>query len=188
MSECASRVKLFELYGAECSKLVETGAYKGDGIAAALKAGFEHVVSFEISDEWVRHCRKRFSEGTLHSDFGKHVEVRIVPVSSDSESFKAYVESLTEPTLFWLDAHKMNEPKSKHNYPLKSELSAVLEAIVGNGVKHVILMDDVRRFERYGTSVDEVSAKIHEACPDYSVCLDSCRAGYPSDVLCAFSK
>lgn len=175
---CTSQPELFEKYGKGLDTLIETGSYKGNGIASALKAGFSRIVSFEISEQWVDHCRHRFAKEI------KEGRVEIVQAPSDSDVFKIFANSLKKPALFWLDAHKMNEPKSEHNYPLVDEVTA----LAGTNLRHVFLMDDVRHFERYGTSVSEVASTMLNHCDRYVWDLDSCRTRFPKDVLCVYPE
>jgi hypothetical protein len=45
------------------STFVETGAYRGDGIAQYIQcAPFQQIHSIELSAQWTNYCRQRFSQ------------------------------------------------------------------------------------------------------------------------------
>lgn len=124
------------------SSFVETGCYKGDGIAAALEAGLRTVRSCDISTEHGRHCRERF-EG----------DGRVRIVEGESEAALAVIlrEELG-PALFWLDAHypalygREELENEQTRYPVPREL-AIIHRTRRGAAKDVILVDDLRVLE-----------------------------------------
>jgi hypothetical protein len=103
---------------------VETGCYEGAGIAAALAAGFEKVISIELDRRSASRASALFAEkpvSVLHGD-----TVKLLP---------AVLETLTEPATFWLDAHPVGWS------PVIGELNAMAISAIKN---HTILIDDRR--------------------------------------------
>ena len=149
--------------------LVETGTHHGDGIETALAAGFEFATSFEIDAVKVEAARRRFA---------KWSGVEIVHESSLGDRFAELAKG--ERKVFWLDAHKMGpQGRVPQDYPLTAELDAILRG----GVAHTVVMDDVRLFARYGTSVDAVVSALsvhHGGCVHEFATI---RDAYPDDVL-----
>ena len=47
--------KFFALYPNRI--FVETGSFNGDGIQAAIEAGFETIHSIELSEHYYNHCK-----------------------------------------------------------------------------------------------------------------------------------
>jgi hypothetical protein len=74
---------------------VETGTFKGDGVAWAIEQGFEKIYSVEVSKELFDAARERFKD---------HEHVTIV--HGDSPQFLSDLSSrVSGPAFFYLDAH-----------------------------------------------------------------------------------
>lgn len=121
------------------STFVETGCYRGDGIAAALEVGFERAFSCDISHEFVRQCRDRFQGDDSVTIF-----------ELESLAFlRQVLPSLSGPTLFWLDAHfphvygldQFESSIGKFPLPAEIALIATLKPDVG---WDVVVADDLR--------------------------------------------
>jgi hypothetical protein len=118
---------------------IETGCYQGDGIAAALAAGFPSVCSCDINPDCVRHCEARFGGSQSVSLFA-------------GDSLSALPEMLRacgEAPLVWLDAHfpayyGLEEPAGTR-FPVREELR--LLAKTPSFAHMVILIDDIRVIE-----------------------------------------
>ena len=134
---------------------VETGTFAGEMIDAVL-GRFDRIYSIELDDRWYARAVKRFagrSEVTLlHGDSA----TRLPEVLAE----------LTEPALFWLDAHYSGPLTARG--PLDSPIVQELEAIAGHPVRgHVILIDDIRDFTGAG------------GYPEASALLQHLRAQHP---------
>lgn len=134
---------------------VETGTFAGEMIDAVL-GRFDRIYSIELDDRWYANAVKRFagrSEVTLlHGDSA----TRLPEVLAE----------LTEPALFWLDAHYSGPLTARG--PLDSPIVQELEAIAGHPVRgHVILIDDIRDFTGAG------------GYPEASALLQHLRAQHP---------
>jgi len=140
---------------------VETGSYLGDGIQAALNAGFARIISIELSDKYFDICQKRFAH-----------EPRVTLVKGDSAMVLADIlRDIQEPITFWLDGHWSagDTAKGVHTIPLLQELSAIR----GHSVKnHTVLIDDMRCWKQFNpmhgfdeqdvmTALDRIGAHTH---------------------------
>jgi len=113
---------------------VETGTFQGN-MVEAVKRWFGEVYSIELSGELYARAARRFSGDAhvhiLHGDSGKLLA--------------ELVESLTRPTLFWLDGHYSGgrTARGDKDTPVSEELEAILRHPVPG---HVVLIDDARLF------------------------------------------
>lgn len=134
---------------------VETGTFAGDMIDA-VKRRFQRLVSIELDPAWHARAVERFrSDG--------HVSL----LEGDSGArLKEVLASLTEPALFWLDAHYSGPLTARGvvDSPITQELGAVRAHSVKG---HVVLIDDMRYFtgrDGYPT-VEELVAWIRAGDP-----------------------
>jgi len=112
--------------------LIETGTYHG-AMVSATKDVFSRIVSIELDKTLYERAKKKFSR------YG-HISI----LQGDSgEVLGNLLPSITEPCLFWLDAHYSGGPTAKGRIetPLLQELQHVLHHPVAG---HVILIDDAR--------------------------------------------
>jgi hypothetical protein len=135
---------------------VETGTFAGDMIDA-VKPRFERIVSIELDPGWHARAVQRFRSDSHVSLLQGDSGVRLQEV----------LASLTEPALFWLDAHYSGPVTARGlvDSPIAQELAA-LRAHPVKG--HVVLIDDMRDFtgrDGYPT-VAELVAWIRDADPD----------------------
>lgn len=87
--------KLFSKYKNNYSTFIETGTYLGDGVQAALNAGFSNVISIELAPTHYNICKNRFTTNT-------NVEI----LFGDSRLLLPNIlKTHNENILFWLDAH-----------------------------------------------------------------------------------
>lgn len=125
---------------------LETGTWKGDGVAYALRHGFEKIFSSEIIPEIAQKAKNRFSANP---------EVTIF----EGDSIHALEQLLPEihgNCVFWLDAHfpgaeeglsSYNEtPETNIRLPLQDEIATLLKQRAQ--YKDVILIDDLRIYEQ----------------------------------------
>ena len=156
---------------------VETGTYKGHGIAAALKSGFPKVYSIEVSPEFYHESVARFqseiNQGTVEIILG------------DSLSCLAKtINAIDSKITFWLDAHETLGYHGEKSCPLYEEL----EAIATHPLKdHTILVDYLRLLskEGWGISVikDDILDKIQKINSNYSFIYENGKI--ENDVLVA---
>lgn len=159
---------------------IETGTYHGEGIQAALQAGFKSIRSVELSDSLYHMCVEKFKN---------FPNVKLY-YGSSPEKLWEMIADVSGPITFWLDAHYSDSSTAKG-----SELSPILkelEIIDRHPVKtHTILVDDVRDM---GTvyfdfvTRDEVIKKIMAINPNYSITFENWMTGdriYYNDILVA---
>jgi len=113
---------------------IETGTNTGFGVLKALEAGFKHIISIDIEDEFVVNAKSRFNEELypqIKFDFWHGDSGVLMP---------QMISEIKTPATFWLDGH------SFHQIPLLKEL----EAIRNHHIKeHILLIDDVRMFNTH---------------------------------------
>ncbi len=141
---------------------IETGSFLGDGIQQALDAGFENVISIELSDKYFSISSNRFIHNT---------NVKIVK----GDSFKILPElliSINEPVTFWLDGHHScgDTALGEHWAPLIQELDVIKNHHIKN---HTIIIDDMRCWEEpnpvHGFYKDDIFLKLKEINTDYKL-------------------
>lgn len=114
---------------------VETGSYRGDGIAAAIEAGFKDIYSVDIDQANIDFCKSRFDQpgsippitySCMDSGESLHELLRLIGDKSQ--------------ITFWLDAHSQLFEGEEDNFPLLKEL----EQIGRHPIKtHTIIIDDI---------------------------------------------
>jgi hypothetical protein len=134
---------------------VETGTFAGDMIDAVSKH-FARIVSIELDPGWHARAVERFK-----SD--RHVSL----LQGDSGvRLREVLASLSEPALFWLDAHYSGPITARG--VVDSPIAQELAALRAHPVKgHVVLIDDMRDFtgrDGYPT-VDALVAWIRSGDP-----------------------
>ena len=141
---------------------IETGSFLGDGIQQALNAGFNKVISIELSDKYFEISKNRFANNP---------NVEIVK----GDSFKVLpdvLKDIDEPVTFWLDGHHScgDTALGDHWAPLMQELDVIKEHPIKT---HTILIDDMRCWELpnevHGFYKDDIFKKLSELNPDYQL-------------------
>ena len=159
---------------------IETGSYTGDGIQAALDAGFEPVYSIELSAQLFSYCCRRF----------EHNDKVLLSHGDSGEMLSRILEYIDEPVTFWLDSHYSEGATvmGKKETPLLEEL----EAISKHHIKtHTILIDDLRCWNKevHGFDARELVRIITAINPDYCFSqedgIDSKFNVYRNDILVA---
>jgi hypothetical protein len=135
--------------------LVETGTFAG-GMIDAVKDRFARIFSIELDPGWHARAVERFR-------LDPHVTLLL---GDSGVRLQEVLDSLTEPALFWLDAHYSGPVTARG--ALDSPIVRELESIRAHPVPgHVVLIDDMRDFtgrDGYPT-VDELVAWIRQADP-----------------------
>lgn len=162
---------------------VETGTYKGDGVQCAIEAGFQGIISTELSSALFNHCKNRKYE------FGNRKEKPMVALlcGTSVDNLPHMISDIKEPITFWLDAHYSEGCTAKGD-----EMSPILKelAIIGNHpIKtHTILIDDRRHFGTHHFGMikeNQIMDALKEINPDYHISKDTGHPDYPMDVLVA---
>lgn len=115
--------------------LVETGCYEGEALGFTKSIGFEHFYTCDINSFYVNKCKQAFPFANI--------------AHQESVSWmRELLPNLSEPTLFWLDAHYpmyygLTQETEITKFPLVEELRLVRE-LKKNYEKDVIICDDLR--------------------------------------------
>ncbi|MGA8572955.1 MAG: hypothetical protein WBQ36_06945 [Desulfobaccales bacterium] len=113
---------------------IETGTYIGDMIYGMRKT-FNNIYSMELNEKLYLKVLKK-----LH----RFPHIKIFHGDS-GELFPKILENITQPCLFWLDAHYSGGITSKGS--IETPIIKELTSIITHSVKtHCILIDDARCF------------------------------------------
>jgi hypothetical protein len=113
---------------------VETGSLCGDGILKAIEAGFENIISIELSEKHYNFCVDKFKNIPY---------VKLIKGDSGKILYDIII-NINEPITFWLDGHYSgdNTAKSDLSMPI---INYELEQISKHSIKnHTIIIDDLR--------------------------------------------
>lgn len=118
------------------STIVETGAYKGDGIHAYLGClPFQTIHSIELSPQWANHCRQRFSS------YSERVHIH----EGDSASVLPTIDLPKSPVLFYFDAHYSGGSTAGESIDNGCPVLRELEVVARRNIKDdIIFIDDMR--------------------------------------------
>ena len=145
-------------YADKYKTLVETGTFRGD-MVEACKNSFGRVISIELSEELHADAQRRFVDAS-------NVELLL---GDSSVVLPRVLDKLTEPALFWLDAHYSfaGDAKGDTITPALSEV----ETILSHELTHQILIDDARSFQTRDDypSVEEVAELASRIRPGTTV-------------------
>lgn len=118
------------------SVFVETGTFLGETTAWASK-NFSKVYTVEILERYIKGAKSSNCFGLGNIEFFHGESSKLIP---------EILSKITEPALFWLDAHwggDLHYKKPEEECPLMGEL----EAIRNHSITHSVLMiDDARLF------------------------------------------
>lgn len=140
---------------------IESGSHNGDGICLAIDAGFQNIISIELSDYYYNVCVEKF----------KHIN-NIKLYKGDSEDLLPnIIQDINEPITFWLDGHYSAGETAfgKHESPLIQELDIIKNHPIKN---HTIIIDDLRCWSiksRYGFDNEEILTIIKEINKEYVI-------------------
>jgi len=147
------------------SLYLETGFEYGHSAQAALDAGFEDVISIEMSTLYVLDGKKRF-----------HGRPVIIHLSDSVNGLRRVLPTVLEPATIYLDAH----PNTSS--PILDELAVIKEY----GIKdHTILVDDRRLMHGIWNNVveEQVHAALLAINPSYEILL--VEGHVPEDIIVA---
>ena len=156
--------------------LVETGTFEGDGVIAALQAGFKKVTSIEAYAPYFLKVKNAFSTKDK-------VDLWL---GDSSKILFDVIKDIDCKMTFWLDGHYDNTAHTDaKRYPILDEL----EQIKRHPIKgHTILIDDTRYFDKAGwdfVPLMEAEKLILSINNKYSIHYGTIRPRYPKDILIA---
>ena len=153
---------------------VETGTLFGDGVQAALDAGFTWAISIEISEKLAAKAKKRFES-----------DCRVKIIHGDAQHILGdTIHQILSPITFWLDGHYSGGETSQGEIP--DPIIDELLAIEKHPIKtHTIIIDDIRQYR--GESpirVEQLQAILFRINPFYRYRFED---GFvPNDILVAY--
>jgi len=152
---------------------IETGSHRGNGIQAALDAGFKCIYSVELNLFDYGWCACRFEK------FGTKVHI----YNTDSRQFlRDLLPQVTTRCTFWLDAHACGSGSGDvEDCPLIEELLLISLHEIKD---HTILIDDVRLFGGELPALDEVKMALARINPDFEISFVN-SSEYIGDILVA---
>jgi hypothetical protein len=120
---------------------VETGTHLGNGLQCALNTGHSKCYTIEIHEYLYRDARQRFHEqiGTGQVECFWGDSAKVLP---------GIVAELTEPALFWIDAHisgNYGDKIAEKNCPIYEELEAIAASAIRT---HTLMIDDLACFDK----------------------------------------
>lgn len=153
-------------YSLDC--FVETGTWRGDGVQAALDAGFERVYSVEQSPMLARAARERFRDCP---------SVGILTGNSPAVLRWLVPQLEGRRILWWLDAHLperyFDAQETAHRCPLVYELQHTAER--PGGRQDVFVADDLRLLKRGPYASGNFRGHLFPGLDDVVALLDSQR-------------
>lgn len=153
---------------------IETGTYKGDGIAYALQFGFKNLYSIELHYALFKESKERF----------KYYNQVHLYNGDSSLILSRILSKLTSPATFWLDGH-YSGTHTALGYK-KSPVIEELEQVKLHGIKeHIIMIDDLRYCDEgyYEFSRNQLIDKLLEINQKYKFTYLNSVA--PNDILIA---
>jgi len=158
---------------------IETGSYMGDGIEKAIEAGFENIISIEITPTYYELCKEKFKD---------YSNVEIV-FGDSTKVLEEILNKINEPITFWLDGHYTDKSTLFGDKwcPLLDELEIIKQHKIKN---HTILIDDLRcwredngYYSHYLFNNEDIKNKVLEINPNYNLSFED---GFiPNDILVA---
>ena len=151
--------KLVQQYGRKYSiqTLIETGTAKGKMIRACREQ-FQQIISIELDPQLHQQAKTQFAA---------HPHIRLLQGDSGQVIIDVLAD-LSEPALFWLDAHAMvGGIRPSQVTPIIQELNHILAHPI---ISHVILIDDARLFteKSHYPTIEEVQSLLKASHPTHA--------------------
>ena len=124
---------------------VETGTWKGDGLAAAMRSAFSWCWSIEVNTNFWSKATERIS-----AEFPERHNWSILLGESEQCIKWLLGQELYGPTLWWLDAHlpdRYDKNSEAERMPLEYEVRAIVDCNTYDHTGDVFLLDDWRLYE-----------------------------------------
>lgn len=123
-------------------KYIETGAYRGKTVEAIFMA--KKLGNIKVVDIFAIELSEQHANKLLKTYNSRYIDVHIHKGDTVKELPKV-LQKITEPALFWLDAHYSGGDTAKGNTdcPALKELAIIAKHKIKD---HIILIDDARAF------------------------------------------
>lgn len=163
---------------------IETGSLVGQGIEQALEAGFDKILSIELSEWHYVVCMNKFYSNSKVNLF----------LGDSSVILKNIIDQIDQPATFWLDGHYSggNTAKGEKESPLMEELEIIKNHKIKN---HTIIIDDMRCWIKNNNTCFfdklDIENKLKEINPNYILLYENGvqeKNIFPNDILIATIK
>lgn len=133
-----NNIGIFKKYKDNCSLFVETGSYIGDGSQAAIDAGFESIISIEISKYHHDHCKNRFGNDD-------RIKLILGDTSEVLDSALTNYVGKHKRIFFWLDAHNSGGNTGGRGIAetILKEIEIIVNYAQKNNICATLCMDDI---------------------------------------------
>jgi hypothetical protein len=137
---------------------IETDTYLGD-MVEAVRDTFRRIISIEIDPWLAERARKRFS---------RYPHISILQGDS-GQLLPNLLTKVTEPCLFWLDAHYSGGITTKGD--METPIVQELQCILRHPAEHVVLIDDARNFvgQNDYPTLEAVQSLVNEIRPGWTL-------------------
>ena len=158
---------------------IESGSYAGEGIMAAIRAGFPRIISIELSDYYYTFCKEKFRNiSNIELYFGDSIEV-----------LPEILKGINERCTFWLDGHFCQDYTASGIMPVP--LMEELKIIAKHPIKdHTLILDDMRLLRGHEAEwkhleycICDVEEMIHSINSNYKITYH--YGVVPNDILIA---
>ncbi len=153
-----AKLGVIRSYAGGYSWLVETGLWDGWGSGMRLEWSKDRYVALDVSAANVTEALRKGYYAVL---------------GDSGENLPDVLEELTEPALFWLDAHLVSEVNEPNHSPLIREMEAIIAW--PHHATSTLLIDDVRMMGRDGWPTVEQVLEVGRAVWDYELRDDIVR-------------
>ena len=141
-------------------KFIEAGRVSPNSVHETFKDVYKTYHTIEIVERFYNKTKQRFDNPNIGHNIVFHLGHSPVMIEK-------ILNQIDEPVTFWLDAHYQGgQQPGDTKAPIKDELNVIKNHYIKN---HMIMIDDVRLFRQYGTSVNEVTTMLLEINPDYTI-------------------
>jgi len=159
---------------------IETGTYVGITAEKAAQV-FDQVETVELSQDFYEKAKENLKD---------YKNIRIYQGDS-AKMLNSMIKAATGNILFWLDGHYSANGSALGdvNTPILSELKCIKESGIKNAV---IMIDDIRLFDKYINKLEDLDIGGYPTIPDVYTLLLEINPDYDvvimGDILIAFQK
>jgi hypothetical protein len=136
--------------------LIETGSYIGEGIQNAINAGFNKIISIELSDKYFNICNNKY----------KNNDIVTILRGTSEDRLKEAIDLAEGKITYWLDGHWSggDTAKGKHNVPILQELKQIKDS---GRKEDIILIDDLEQILEEGISEEKLKKTLTSINTNY---------------------
>lgn len=152
---------------------IETGTGHGATTEIAYKLGYQRIYTIELHKKLARDAQEKF----------RSIKEIAVCCGDTLDILPRILKEINEKATFWLDGHFSDSGAiGKKKYPIEEELEIIGSHFIKN---HIILIDDVRLFEKWGTSLNLIKNILRNINNGYKIYLQNKNNQFVKDMLVA---